>query len=318
MVCRTRVVCKKKGENGLSRVKRLDLSKFKGKRLFIIDANAVAGTKYWGFKNFAWEVRGKRIGTGAVYAILSLFKEIPIQDRVIFCFDSIGNFRKKEYKGYKSGRTDFGESYHKQLELTKKILVSCGFEVYSKKGYEADDFVVGAVDRYKGEYDYVFVYTNDNDLSQVVDDNVYIKSVHSRRSDITKENYKEVVGVPYNTVLLYKALVGCSSDRVKGVKGFGEKRFEKLIKRLKEVYKLDEIREKDLEEEIIKDFIGLNDNQKKDALRSLNIVRHRIPDGFRFGSGGLVNINLFKWYLKRYGMKSILRDVDELRSVGLV
>ena len=287
---------------------KLNLEKLVGSKLHVVDVSAVARSRYFYFDNFSWTVNGKKVKTGAIYAVMSLLKTIHLNERIVFCFDFGGNIRKKENSDYKNNRTSLEDSYYIQMDLLKEILTKCGFDVLGANGFEADDFVCYVVNEYKNNYDHVIVHSIDLDLAELVDKNVYFKNVLSKREDIVLENYEEVLKIPYNTVLLKKALVGCSSDNIKGVPGLGEKRFLKILEDVKKEYDLSKIRENNLEEEIIRKFI---DYEKIGlALESLNLARSRVPKGFKINetySG--VNRDLLIWFLNRYGMSSIVKKL---------
>lgn len=287
---------------------KLKLDKLEGSKLHVVDVSAVARSRYYYFDKFSWEVNGEEVKTGAIYSVMSLFKTIPLEERVVFCFDFGGSIRKKENKDYKSNRVSIEDSYYAQMNVLKDILEKCGFDVLGENGYEADDFVSYVVGKYKDSYDHVIIHSHDLDLTELIDTNVYIKNVMSKRDDITLDNYEDVMGIPYNTTLLKKAIVGCSSDNIKGVPGIGDKKFLKLLEGVKEEYNLADIRKENLEEEIIRkyieyDKIGL-------ALTSLNLAKTRLPSGYRLNeiySG--VNRDLLIWFLNRYGMKSIVKHL---------
>lgn len=292
---------------------KLKLDTFTGTRLHLIDVSAVARTKWWSFKDFSWDIDGKTVGTGAIYAVLSLFREIPVEDQVLFCFDFGGNVRQQEDSGYKASRSSKGlDDYFKQISELREILVSCGFEIFGQTGYEADDFIAGAVEAYKDKFDHVFIYTNDEDLGALVDNNVYLRSVLSKKSDVTRGNFEKEFGIPYNSMALYKATVGCSSDEVKGIYRFGKAKFSKFIQEVGKEYNLELVRKENMEEEILKNYPGFNDEQRDQALQSLRLVLPRIPNGYHFEDLEYnVDIDLFKWYLGRYGMKSILEIINK-------
>ncbi len=292
---------------------KVKVTEYEGKRLHLVDVSAVARTKWWNFKELSWVVDGKKVGTGALFAVLSLLKEIPLTDNILFCFDFGGNSRKSEYGGYKENRQSADSDYYVQINKLRDILVSCGFEILGQEGYEADDFIVGAAEYYKDKYDYIFLYSNDMDLTQLVDEKVIYKSIRSNQSDITIKNYEKELKIPYNTVVLYKATVGDASDNIKGIPRFGAKKFEKFIKEVAKEYDLKTIRKEGLEREIINNYKGFKDDERQCALESLNVVLHRLPNNYHFEETFEKEINkdLLMWNLNRYGMKSIVQKLTE-------
>jgi len=294
---------------------KIDTKGLKGTTLSIIDANALAATKYYSFKDFSWVVNGDVVMTGAIYAVIGILKEVNLNEgnRVIFCFDSRNNQRKEENTDYKAGRIGLGNAYYIQLDKAKAILTMCGFEVYAKEGYEADDFVVGGVKNFEGNYDNVIVYTNDDDMAQVIDDKVMIRSINSKRNDITIDNYEEVIRVPYNTVLLQKAIVGCKSDNVKGIPGYGDAKFRKLLNNVIGKYNLKDVRKNEQEEEILRDMLADDTEEHLQmALDSLKLVKVRLPAEFNFiDEKQYINYTTLANQCDKYGMKSITKHLIE-------
>jgi len=70
--------------------------------------------------------------------------------------------------------------------------------------------------------------TDDRDMLQLVDEHV---SVFRPIADefVTVDNFEELVGVPLERYLLFRALVGDSSDNIVGIKGIGPKTATKLV-----------------------------------------------------------------------------------------
>lgn len=289
---------------------KVKINKLSGRKLHIIDVSGVARSRWYSFKDLSWEVDGKTTGTGAIYAVLSLFKTIPLEDRVIFCFDFGGNSRKDDYDGYKSNRTFKDSEYFTQMNKLREILINCGFDVYGQSGYEADDFIAGAVNAYYDDYDHLIIHANDKDLTQLIDEKVIFKNILSKQSDITFDNYEKELNIPYNTIALYKSTVGDPSDKIKGIPRFGPKKFEKFIEDIENKYDFSVIRKNDLERDIIKEYEGFSEKEREDALNSLRVVLPRIPNDYHFEDSELiVDGEMLKWYLDRYGMKSIIKNI---------
>lgn len=300
------------------RMAKLNLNKYSGERLHLIDVSAIARTKWWYFKDLSWEIDGKEEGTGVMFAVLGLLKDIPLDDKIVFCFDFGGSTRKQEYHGYKADRQKASDDFYIQMNKLRETLLSCGYEVMGQEGYEADDFIVGATLEFKDKFDFIFVYTNDLDLTQLIDENVIFRSVRSKQVDITIKNYEKQLKIPYNTMVLYKATVGDPSDNIKGIYRFGPKKFEKFIAEIGKTYDYTLIRKNNLEREIIEKYSGFSDTEKEQALNSLNVVVHRLPNKYHFEDmfENTVDKNLLFWHLKRYGMKSIL-DALEKNNVSM-
>jgi 5'-3' exonuclease len=72
------------------------------------------------------------------------------------------------------------------------------------------------------------ILTTDQDLYQAISEDVDVISP-TKEMTITNEGFEKMVGVPRSAYLVYKAMVGDSSDGIPGIKGVGEKTAAKLI-----------------------------------------------------------------------------------------
>lgn len=150
----------------------------------------------------------------------------------------------KEYKAKR--KHSLTDEDHRSIEIILELLRRAGYSVLSVPGYEADDlvaFVVGATTESEWRsggikcYPATLIYTNDSDLMTNVDDTVHVCVRRPRTGyvEVTKANFESSTEVmmkhriPYNCVMLYKSLVGDTSDNIPGVKGFGPARFDSFI-----------------------------------------------------------------------------------------
>lgn len=148
------------------------------------------------------------------------------------CWDGgTPKFRKEASPEYKATRShDEDDSYHdflRQIKLLHAILPDFGVASLRKIGCEADDLMAGIAAQADRDT-HTIIITSDQDLQQLVN---YHVSIQNPNKDflLTFENFKEQVGVAKNDYLLYKSLIGDSSDNLPGVKGIGPKTAVKLI-----------------------------------------------------------------------------------------
>src|SRR5699024_5141464 len=165
-----------------------------------------------------------------------------------------------------------GNYYFDQVNTAKKLLEEVGFTVLYRNLKEADDCIVEAVHQNYEYYDKIGIFTNDHDLSHLVDEKVSWLNVKKTYADIHMDNYFQQNKCPYNSILLKKALVGDRVANIKGAQGVGEKKFFKFIEH-EGIYGED-VRSK--EQEIIENTTILNDNQKEQALLCWDAV---VPKG---------------------------------------
>lgn len=168
-------------------------------------------------------------------------------DRVICVFDgdNAHEKRKKIDEAYKANRNDsfhmnipFAMSAARKKENMKlqyiylhRILKLLPVFMLREKNQEADDVICHLVtDVYKNNRRNIVV-TGDSDMSQLVTKNTSIFNPRSNKEElITHSNVKEKLGIRPSNYVFEKAILGDSSDNIKGVSGIGKKTFEKYFR----------------------------------------------------------------------------------------
>jgi len=185
-------------------------------------------------------------GTPTTIIYLFLKDLIGLQDKfrtrnLLFCFDSKTSKRKKLYPEYKSNRhkkelTDeefeFEMAFQYQVvQLRKKYLPEIGYRnIYQMKGLEADDIMASLASDFtkpKPENNAILI-TADHDLYQCISHNVTFYSPNERK-ELTLQGFKVKYGINAWHWAKLKAITGCSTDNVAGVRGVGEKTAIKYI-----------------------------------------------------------------------------------------
>lgn len=135
---------------------------------------------------------------------------------IILCFDS-PNFRKKLQHNYKSGRGR-NAAVISQIETLYEYLSYCGFSCYKRDGYEADDIIDWAVQRFYKSYNPVLIIGNDMDLAHSLRPNAIFRSCRRDMNLIKRSSFPSAIKkdayIPYNMISIYKCLCGCPSDNV--------------------------------------------------------------------------------------------------------
>ena len=169
--------------------------------------------------------------TGAVYGTFNMLMTFIQKHRpqnILICYDAQDgvSVRKDLYPLYKSNRVQVNE-VSAQEKVIRRIIELLGIESIEASGYEADDLIATAVDKYKGTYECVVV-TGDKDLLQLVQDGV---SVYDSMKDIyySEEDVSNKFGVAPHQISSFLAIVGDKVDCIPGVKGIGKKGAQQLL-----------------------------------------------------------------------------------------
>lgn len=230
--------------------------------MVLIDGNSLLHRAYHGYPRFT-APSGEVVG--AVYGFTSML--LTALDKLSPTYVAIAwdvgkkTFRTEEYADYKAGRAETDQELIDQIGRTKQIVEALNIPQFGVTNFEADD-VIGTLSRqallrsresknsriHESEVQVVIV-TGDRDALQLVDDDrvvVYMPSgggAFSKDRGVSMFDEKAVL-VKYNLkpkqIIDLKALMGDSSDNIKGVPGIGQVTATKLLAEagsVDEVYK---------------------------------------------------------------------------------
>lgn len=170
--------------------------------------------------------------TNAIYTVSLMLLKLPQNFSKIkygmAVFDGGDNFRKEIDENYKANRKEMPENLKVQMPYLKELFELCGWPIYQSKEEEADDVIATLATRSSKKGFNTFIVSSDKDFRQIVTDNVnIIDSMHNICYDRNKV-YEKMEVYPEN-VIGWLALVGDSSDNVKGVDKIGKKSASKLL-----------------------------------------------------------------------------------------
>lgn len=136
---------------------------------------------------------------------------------MLFCADRNPTIKKEMNPNYKCSRTH-ARDIEIQKEVMERVLEFCEFTVLYEEGYEADDFIYSAVEKFKNSYEHIYVHTGDSDMYFLVSENVSIAKTHSRTKEVNIDNYsyaiKKDTNIPYNINTFMKVINGDNSDDI--------------------------------------------------------------------------------------------------------
>lgn len=152
---------------------------------------------------------------------------------VAICCDGKGNWRKEIAKDYKAQRDPLPPVFYAELDRVKQRLRDDGLLLWECPGFEADDVIATAVNGYTENH--VRIASHDKDLLQLlVDENgslepgvdfLSLSTFEIRTASSVVAKY----GIMPDKMGDWLALVGDSSDNVKGAPGIGPKTATKLL-----------------------------------------------------------------------------------------
>jgi DNA polymerase-1 len=230
-------------------------------------------------------------------------------------------FRKKMFPEYKGHRKDLRPELGSQFSLAQEVLREMGIPEFVFQEYEADDIIGTLARRFEDEVR-VSIWTKDQDILQLVNENVRVWLITSKCSDMYAEldiNIKQLniptgafeytpiyvdhfYGVSPIQIIDRKAIEGDSSDNIPGINGVGEKSVVPLLQEFETV-------------EGIYDFIE-NSSEKdiKDIFKTLGISRSPLSKLIEESDVKLVGK---KAALLCKQLATIKCDIEELSNITL-
>ena len=201
-------------------------------KVVLIDGNNLIFRSY-----YATAYRGelltnsKGLPTNAIYAYVQMLIKIIAEEKpthIMLAFDKGKTFRHESYDDYKGGRNETPSELKQQIPYAKQITRAMGITVEELENYEADDIIGTYSKKIETE---VLLVSSDRDLLQLISPNVKMKLLKMKDFIYYDEkSFYEDYGIKPIEVIDLKALMGDSSDNIKGVTGIGEKTALKLIK----------------------------------------------------------------------------------------
>lgn len=201
-------------------------------KLVIIDADYLAHRAFHSVGHLRGAVNER---TGVMFGFLSTIKSLKLEFgkcRFAFCFDDKESLRRELYPEYKANRridyeslTDAEifekEQYHRQVRILRtQVLPDIGFKnIFHAPGFEGDDHIAQAC--LTTDRDAIIV-SADHDMYQCLGKKVSIWNLNTH-IEYTLDDFVKEYRIKPMLWSQVKAIAGCTSDNVKGIKGIGEK-----------------------------------------------------------------------------------------------
>ena len=205
------------------------------------------------FRNFAMlkmvNPKGVHIGGlgGFLRSLGALIRQIQPHE-VYVVFDGAGSSmnRKNLVPEYKSGREtqritnwevfeSLEEEHDSKVDQIVRLiqyLKTLPVKTVSIDKLEADDIIAYlSHTALKQRDNKIFIISSDKDFLQLVNEKVIVYRPMEKKF-YTSKFFQEKYNMPPSNFIIYKTLLGDSSDKIKGVKGLGEKKLFKLFPEL--------------------------------------------------------------------------------------
>ena len=200
------------------------------------DLYCVLDVSYLAYRAFFSMPKGLEFGSIPTTVAYGVFQTIEglqrdwgvTTSRMVFAFDHGPFHRQTLYPDYKGNRHETEEAKRTrdavkgQIQRIRKMLPKAGFvNCFSSKGYEADDIIAKTCQLLKN--DRLMMVSSDKDLYQLLDKDRHFMWLPSKQETYTEKKFRAETGLDPEKWVKVKALAGCSSDNIPGVKSIGEK-----------------------------------------------------------------------------------------------
>ena len=244
-------------------------------KLLLIDGSNLIFRAYYATKDRPM-LSPKGQNVNAVHTVAGMIKKMIDLHKPTHIFIALDagkeTFRHKMYDEYKAGRTETPESLKEQFNIVKELYDAMGIVYGGDKEFEADDLIASYAKIAKDKGFEVQIVSGDKDLLQIVDDRVSVftpkSNAFGKDINYTPKIFEEKYGFTPKDFILFKAIVGDTSDNIIGVTGIGEKGATDLIKEYKVYDKILEFAKENQKTKRNQNFVL----QKKRVLTNLKLV----------------------------------------------
>jgi 5'-3' exonuclease len=206
--------------------------------LLILDCHYLCHRAFHSQSDLSW----KGIATGVIYGFLKSIGHLKTEfqtDRIAFCFEDSKLHRKTIFPDYKMKRIQHekvqdpvklkarGDLCRQIDDLRIRYLPRIGFRnVLYYPGYESDDIMARISKETEGD---IVLVTSDADMYQCLAPNVTMFSPQKGKL-FTDKWFRQTYGIEPKKWAMVKAIAGCHTDGVPGIKGVGEATALQFIK----------------------------------------------------------------------------------------
>lgn len=163
--------------------------------------------------------------------------------RTIVCFDFGKSYYRSQlhdtYKGTRKKAETEEEIEHaeKFFAVLNRLPEELDEEVLKFRGIEADDTIAYITQKVSPRYNHTWIVSSDKDIIQLVDDNISIFNIFSRK-EITKQYLQDELQLTPSEFMLSRIIEGDKGDNIIGIDGIGPKRAQTLAREYKTLDKL--------------------------------------------------------------------------------
>ena len=204
-------------------------------KLLLIDGNSILNRAFYGYPEFVGKNGIPLQGVFGFFNMIHGYIKLLDSNFLGIAFDLPNpTFRHIKFSEYKGTRKEPPNEFIENIKIVEECLKRMGVSVLTHQGFEADD-ILGTISlKLKDEVEKIIIVSGDKDVLQLIDEKVNVLLPRTVRGENKTEIYdidKFVDEFHFKPIELidYKALMGDTSDNIKGIHGIGKKTAEKII-----------------------------------------------------------------------------------------
>lgn len=203
-------------------------------RLLIIDGHNLLFQMYFGMPNkiygkYPFSIHGV---IGFIGGLRKIIKAIEPTHLMVIFDGETANFKTEVNPEYKNNRVNYqdvidDENPFANLPLIQNVLRALNIVSFETINEEADDVIANHALNFNGD---IYISSSDSDFLQLVNEHTFVYMYRGLRSVLYDEKkVYERFGVYPKMMAEYKAIVGDTTDNIKGIKGIGKVTAGKLL-----------------------------------------------------------------------------------------
>lgn len=199
-------------------------------RIVLLDSYSLLYRAYYAIQTPMSDKNGRPLNAvfGFTNMLLRIIEELK-PTHMVATFDTKGpTFRHEKCDYYKATRKPMPEDLRPQVDAVRELLSAMDVKIVEKAGFEGDDMLGTLSKKLEGEK---IIVTGDRDSLQLVSDTTKVWLTKRGITDVVEYDLERLSqdGLKPYQIIELKALMGDTSDNIKGVQGVGEKTAKTLI-----------------------------------------------------------------------------------------
>lgn len=285
------------------------------KKILLIDVPNLFYRAFYSIPHTLTDNNGMPINAvfGTASAILSLFENEKPDYIFAFKDEREKTFRHEQDGNYKAQRPDMPVDLVSQLMQINDLFSAFSIPLISKVGFEADDCIATAAEKFKDANNQVFILSADHDLFGLIDENVFALKPEKggKLTVMNSDKVKEKMGVYPKQIADLKAIAGDTSDNIPGIAGIGLKGAAEMLNEYDSLENLlnnsDQISGR--RGKLLQENIELALETKK-----MTELHYNVPIDLEIEKGSIDNINwnTVKDFFQEKGFRMLLLRLDRM------